>query len=53
MKADGQKAVSMMNSREKLVPNNNFLRGYALTLGLGAMQLPFAMTGASSLTDIY
>ena len=35
------------------MPNNRFLRGYALTLGLGTMQLPLAMTGGSALTDIY
>ena len=35
------------------MPNNKFLRGYAFTLGLGSMQLPFAMTGGASLADIY
>ena len=42
-----------MTKRAKLVPNKTFLRGYAFTLGLGSMQLPFAMTGGASLADIY
>lgn len=43
----------MSISENILVPNKWFLRGYAVTLGLGVMQVSFAMTGGASLVDIY
>ena len=39
--------------KSELVLNNWYIRGYAFTLGMGVMQLPFALTGASSMADIY